>query len=214
MNNIVNVKESSKSHFDDIAKDYNNSHDGKYINCMYHEIIERIVSMEDKPTKILDLGCGNGNVISLLSDKIDAQLFGVDLSENMVLEAKSYLQEKAEFQVGDAEQIPYKDKMFDVVICNASFHHYPNPLIVLDEIKRVLNDDGIFILGDPTAPFGWILRLFNWTLRYSDSGDYHIYGKKEIIPMLEQEGFKVMEWKNINMKSFILTAKINQSAKY
>lgn len=99
--------------------------------------------------------------------------------------------------------------MFDVVICNASFHHYPNPLLVLSEIKRVLNNDGLLILGDPTVSSKWFLKLFNWSLRYSTKGDYHIYGKKEIISMLQQEGFEVSDWKKINMRTFVLTAKLD-----
>ena len=45
----------------------------------------------------------------------------------MIEEAGKKLGKAARLQVGDAEQLPYKDNFFDVVVCNASFHHYPNP---------------------------------------------------------------------------------------
>ncbi|WP_167959167.1 class I SAM-dependent methyltransferase [Anaerosporobacter faecicola] len=200
-------KEVTKNHFDTIAADYDNSYDGKYVRCMYDEIV-RSVDALDKKDSILDLGCGNGNVASLLSRKFETSLYGVDLSENMIKAARGRQIKNAQFQVGDAECLPFEKQMFDVVICNASFHHYPKPMRVLQEIRRVLKPGGTFILGDPTAPMNWYLRILNYFLRYSNSGDYHIYGKKEIHHLLEEHGFQVKNWKMISMRAFLLCANV------
>ena len=77
----------------------------------------------------------------------------------MIESAQKKLGEKVILEVGDAEKLPYAENQFDIVICNASFHHYPNPDRVLSEIKRVLKIEGILILGDPTAPFEWYLKI-------------------------------------------------------
>lgn len=61
------MKESTVKYFNDTAKDYDNSHDGKFVNCMYQEIVDRVRNL--KGDKILDLGCGNGNIINLLKKK-------------------------------------------------------------------------------------------------------------------------------------------------
>ena len=63
MNN-EKVKELTQKHFDETAGDYNTSHDGKFVKCMYDEILERIVAIN--PETVLDLGCGNGNVLKKL----------------------------------------------------------------------------------------------------------------------------------------------------
>lgn len=200
-------KEKSKRHFDEIAKDYNKSSDGRYVSPMYQRIIRQIESLERKPETILDLGCGNGNVLSMLVGMTDAHLSGLDFSEEMIHQAKKKLGESAKLQVGDAAHLPYDENSFDVIICNASFHHYTKPIQCLKEIHRVLKKEGVLILGDPTAPLRLYLRLLNWGLKYSNSGDYHIYGKKEIHKLLGANGFEPFHWENVNLRSYILTAK-------
>lgn len=124
----------------------------------------------------------------------------------MINEAKKRLDSKVNLTIGDSENLPYENNQFDVIICNASFHHYPKSNLVLKEIKRVLKSDGIFILGDPTIPFSLFLKVFNYFLKYSNSGDYKIYSKKEIIELLNKNGFSVENFKMINHRSFALNA--------
>lgn len=204
MSNVANIKQTTKNHFNETAEYYNESNDGKFVKSMYNDILNRISSIN--PNKILDLGCGNGNVLKMLEGKTNADLYGLDLSENMINEAKKRLDSKVNLTIGDSENLPYENNQFDVIICNASFHHYPKPNLVLKEIKRVLKSDGIFILGDPTIPFSLFLKVFNYFLKYSNSGDYKIYSKKEIIELLNKNGFSVENFKMINHRSFALNA--------
>ncbi|MDD3224947.1 MAG: class I SAM-dependent methyltransferase, partial [Clostridium sp.] len=129
-------KENSKVNFNNQADVYNDSHDGKFVAPMYGEIINRIMSTNAK--KILDVGCGTGNVLMKLSSNRDLNLYGLDISEKMIEIAKKNLGDKAQLKVGDSEYMPWEDNSFDVIVCNASFHHYPNPEKVLIEMKRVL----------------------------------------------------------------------------
>nr|WP_321023266.1 methyltransferase domain-containing protein [Clostridium neonatale] len=204
MNMKNNIKKNSELHFNEIAKNYNNSHDGKFVKCMYDEIIDRV--LKKQPKDILDLGCGNGNILSILSDCTDANLFGLDLSKNMIYEAQKKLNDKVQLDIGDSENLPYDDDKFDLVICNASFHHYTNPQKVLKEIKRVLTPSGTLTLGDPTAPFEWYLKILNYFLPKTNSGDYKIYSKNEIYSLLNASGFTPSNWKKINHSAFIIDA--------
>ena len=171
---------------------------------MYDEIIDRV--LKKQPKDILDLGCGNGNILSILSDCTDANLFGLDLSKNMIYEAQKKLNDKVQLDIGDSENLPYDDDKFDLVICNASFHHYTNPQKVLKEIKRVLTPSGTLTLGDPTAPFEWYLKILNYFLPKTNSGDYKIYSKNEIYSLLNASGFTPSNWKKINHSAFIIDA--------
>lgn len=209
-NNSVNknqgdiMKETTVKYFNNTAKNYDNSHDGKFVNCMYQEIVDRVRKLEGD--KILDLGCGNGNIINLLKKEREASYYGLDISENMIEEAKKRCDEDVEFTVGDSENLPYQDGQFDIIICNASFHHYTNPESAIKEIKRVLKTGGTLILGDPTVPE--LLRgLFNKMLPYTDSGDFKIYGKKDIVPIFKAQGFEIENWKKLNYRTFIFNAK-------
>jgi ubiquinone/menaquinone biosynthesis C-methylase UbiE len=198
-------KENSKNNFNKQAEIYDESSDGKFVAPMYGEIISRIIS--EKPKRLLDLGCGTGNVLKRLKEDKEIALSGLDLSENMIETAKKNVGERAELKVGDAEYIPWNDETFDVIVCNASFHHYPNPEKVLLEMKRVLKKNGTLIIGDPTCPI-MIRQILNIFCKLSNNGDYRIYSKKEIEEMLLRCGFEPSDFKMINWKSFAINAKI------
>ncbi len=175
----MNSKEKTKEHFNETASDYNNSSDGKFVEGMYDVLIEEIEKSESG--KILDVGCGNGNLFTLLPEN-KYELYGVDFSQNMIIEAKSKCR-NATFSVADAEMLPFDDDSFDIVVCNASFHHYIHPDRVLEEMRRVLKDGGKLLIGDPYIPTG-IRGVMNVMLRFSHSGDYHIYGFEEMENLL------------------------------
>lgn len=204
MNKTMSFKENTKKYFNTTAKDYDNSHDGQFVKCMYDEIFNRVKSIN--PKTILDLGCGNGNILKMLENNTSASLYGLDLCENMIEEARKRLSNKITLTVGDSENLPYADNMFDTIICNASFHHYIHPDAVLKEIKRVLKKDGSLILGDPSAPFNWYTKFLNYFLKYSNSGDYKIYSKKEITSLLSKYSFEIKDFKMIDYRAFVLTA--------
>ena len=79
----------------------------------------------------------NGNLFALLPEG-RYELFGIDFSENMIEEARKKCGDKAVFAVADAEELPFDDNAFDIIVCNASFHHYIHPDTVVSEMHRVL----------------------------------------------------------------------------
>ena len=199
-------KENSKINFNKKAEVYDKSYDGKFVAPMYDEIINRIISAN--PKKILDVGCGTGNVLKKLVSNENLSLYGLDISEKMIEIAKKNLENRAELKVGDSEYMPWGDDSFDVIVCNASFHHYPNPKKVLLEMKRVLKSNGTLIIGDPTAPVIY-RQIINLYCKISNCGDYRMYFKKEIEELLIECGFEPFNFKKINCKSFAINARIN-----
>ena len=197
-------KKVTKEYFDSQAEFYDTSHDGKFVKCMYKEIVKRVMSLPGE--KILDLGCGNGNIISLLKDKRKGDYYGADISAKMIQEAKKRLGPDVELKVADVVKLPYESEMFDIIICNASFHHYTEPDKAAEEMKRVLKKGGVLILGDPTLPGELMIKIINSRLKDSNSGDYRIYGKKEIIPLFQAHDFSVTQWKRINYRTFLFNA--------
>ena len=206
MKNIKNTKQTTIDYFNSTAEDYDQSHDGKFVECMYDTIVNRVLDLN--PKTILDLGCGNGNIIARLQKRLDADYYGLDISEAMIAQAEKRLRD-VHFMVGDAEKLPYEADKFDVIVCNASFHHYPHPKAVICEIQRVLKKDGTLILGYPTTPFKVLTGFLNSAMAHSNSGDHHIYHKSEIIDLLSQEGFQVYGWAKPNYKTFVLNAKLS-----
>ena len=95
----------------------------------------------------------------------------------MIEEAKKKIGDNAKLYLGDAENLPFEDSLFDTVICNDSFHHYPSPDKVVKEVSRVLKKGGLFIIGDCWQPAG-ARQIMNFYMKHSKSGDVKIYYKK------------------------------------
>ncbi|WP_276850655.1 class I SAM-dependent methyltransferase [Enterocloster lavalensis] len=204
MESTKEFQEETRRYFDRLAKDYDDSCDGRFVRCMYREVIRRAVSLPGD--RVLDLGCGNGNLIRMLGEVKQVSCWGADLSPQMIREAGKNLGEGVNLAVADAASLPYGDGQFDIVICNASFHHYTEPERAVEEIRRVLRTGGTLILGDPTIPGRLARKLLNQSVHKRDSGDFKIYGKAEITSLFSTRGFRVHSWKRINYRSFVFEA--------
>jgi ubiquinone/menaquinone biosynthesis C-methylase UbiE len=102
-----------------------------------------------KGARILELGCGNAILWKSYLNNIpdDAHILLSDFSEGMLNDARKVLGDAAdrfEYEVINAEQIPYPDDSFDAVIANLMLYHVPNRKKALSEISRVLKTDGVF----------------------------------------------------------------------
>lgn len=208
MNNSKELyKQKSKQTFSSQASIYESTYNGKHAGRLYNSVIDKVNNFNCK--KVLDVGCGTGTILSLLSKNDGISLSGVDLSEEMLSVAKKKLNDKVKLKIGDSEQLPWENNIFDAIICTDSFHHYPEPKKVLREMTRVLETNGHIIIADP-----WIITPFrqvtNLLLKYSSSGDYKIYSKAEISKLLFESGFDDVKWTRINYNGFIVTAKFNR----
>ncbi len=185
----MDSKVKTMRHFNMTAAEYNNSGDGKFVQPMYEALVRELRKL--KGGKLLDVGCGNGNLFGLLKEE-EYQLYGIDLSENMIAAAKAEYSGCAVLHVADAEKLPFESDMFDVLVCNASFHHYTKPDIVLDEMNRVTKNGGKLLIGDPymPQPTRWLMNVFT---KYSNEGDFHYYGIREMKHLLEAHGFEIVE---------------------
>ena len=99
--------------------------------------------------RILELGCGDANLWKKNIDRIPmgADITLSDFSKGMLNDAKITLGEKAKdfkFQIMDAEDIPYDDCSFDIVIANHMLYHVEDIWKALSEIYRVLKSGGSF----------------------------------------------------------------------
>ncbi len=111
---------------------------------------------------VLDVGCGTGIHLEHYQ-KAGCHVFGIDLSPSMLQVARNRLGEGAKLYAGDASNMPYADKKFDLIILSTVLHEMPRAVrsAVIDESKRTLKDDGRILLIDfhpgPIQPLkGWL----------------------------------------------------------
>ncbi|GAA0077777.1 MerR family transcriptional regulator [Clostridium sp. CTA-5] len=102
-----------------------------------------------KNARILELGCGPGKLWSKNSKKIDKGLRITlsDFSKSMLKIAKEKLKSidyDFIYKEINAEDIPYEDESFDIVIAQHMIYFVPNIEKALSEIKRVLSPNGKF----------------------------------------------------------------------
>ena len=99
--------------------------------------------------RILDAGCGNGRYLKLLLKRADpdAVLTGCDLSAAMLRRARRRLRSERPLLVtADLTRLPYRDQLFDAVVCGWVLEHLPDPILGLRELARVLRPGGKLLL--------------------------------------------------------------------
>ncbi len=103
---------------------------------------------------VLDVACGPGLVVCAFAHVV-RHATGIDLTPAMIDRARTVQAEQAlsnvTWQVGDVLPLPYADAYFSIVTSRFAFHHLPDPLAVLGEMKRVCTPGGKVVLVDLTA---------------------------------------------------------------
>ena len=94
----------------------------------------------------LDVGCSSGIITANLS-KHFKDVIGVDIDYDAVHSTHTIEKKSVLFLAGDALKLPIKDLSIDVVICNHVYEHVPDRHRLMEEIYRVLRDDGFCYLA-------------------------------------------------------------------
>jgi len=183
----MNVKErQSREAYDKIARDYENTPDGRYTRSFKAELQARV---ELKPMyKVLDVACGTGELLTRLNDKCRIQGVGVDISGEMIKVAKER-HGNFDFKVSGCAPLPFENSSFDVLTVSAAFHHFPEPDRFAAEAFRVLREGGRLYIAEVYYPT--ILRhIFNMVfIPLYNAGDVKIYHTDELIRIIGNAGF-------------------------
>lgn len=102
-----------------------------------------------KDAKVLEVGCGEGRSIIDILD-ITKSIVGIDNDEKAIKDAKENLKDYSDVKIilADAKELPFENKFFDFVICMTTFANFgPDKFKVLEEMKRVLKDEGYIIIS-------------------------------------------------------------------
>lgn len=162
---------------------YSSAAGQKYLNRLDDTFVAhalRLVSRRERG-RALDIGTGPGQIVIKLARQLTRWKFaGVDRSSHMIAEAAANLAAagpelagRVEFQIADANALPFPDATFDLVICNSVLHHMAEPERLLAEIARLAKPHGAVLLRDLRRPnrlsyrwhVSWHGRYYSGTMR-------------------------------------------------
>ena len=170
----------------------------------YDEMYELIRPVVRHKT-VLELAAGTGLIAKHIVNAA-AHIEATDASAEMVAEAKrDNHSAKLHFSVQDMFRLPYANQSFDVVIVSNALHIVPQPEKALQEIKRVLKDDGVLIAPTFTHAgnsfFGKVRAFF---MKLAGFPLHSKWTSEEYLSFLRQNGWAVR--KSVILKaSFPLT---------
>lgn len=124
--------------------------------------------------RVLDLACGTGTLTLLLKRKMpEAEIIGIDGDPKIlgIARNKAHAGEAVvRFDQGMSFSLPYPDHSFDRVISSLFFHHLSeeNKRHTLDEVRRILKDDGELHIADWGKPANLVMRLTSRTILMLD----------------------------------------------
>jgi ubiquinone/menaquinone biosynthesis C-methylase UbiE len=191
-------------------KDFWDKNAGRYDRFMRkdraaYEEMYALIRPVVKTKTVLELATGTGliakNIVSAA-----AHIEATDASAEMIAEAKrDNHSAKLHFSMQDMFCLPYADKSFEVVIVSNALHVVPQPEKALQEIKRVLKEDGVLIAPTFTHAgnsfFGKVRAFF---MKLAGFPLHSKWTSEEYLSFLRQNGWAVR--KSVILKaSFPLT---------
>lgn len=113
------------------------------------------VFADKRERNVLDVGCGGGQTVLRLTQLYPhLRLTGIDLSASQIARARQRAQCRGyavQFEVADAQALPFSNQNFDVVYSFGSVKHWPDPVLGIAECWRVLKVGGELLLTDSTS---------------------------------------------------------------
>ncbi len=170
----MNVEKEKVKHF------FNNLEYGTkkkefYMKSLFSKIIS-VVPLKNK--SVLDTGCGEGDFL-FRAEPFISKGVGLDISTRMInIGRKKNKSRKLSFRVGDAENLPFNSKQYDIVVSIDLLEHLSNSKKAILEACRVSKEKCILITGNPLwFPMFWLLEFLHLKL---PEGPHHWVGADEI----------------------------------
>jgi SAM-dependent methyltransferase len=125
-------------------------------NAAYRDLVEGIDAEEltfelvaaAAPARMLEVGCGMGELSERVARELGVSVTAVDFSERMVELSRA---RGVDAQLGDAQNLPFEDGTFDVAVANWVLYHLPDVDRGVGELARVLTPAGTLIAASVGA---------------------------------------------------------------
>ena len=175
----------------------------KFFPEIYEFVLTHLIHDTGKSEHLLEIATGTGIIAIKLSGHV-SQITAIDIAPEMLRVAKEKCAKKQinniDFKMGDACNLELEDKTFDTIVASNVLHLLFTPSLALEEMKRVLKDDGKIIV--PTFCHGANLRshILSRILGLFGQSTRSRWSKKSFKEFIEQNGFKIIKDSYIDAK--------------
>ena len=161
-----------------------------------YKLLANEVPVTSTPLTVLDLACGDGYLLHLLSQRAqpNLRLIGVDMSEHELQAARQRLDSDVTLHHEQAQQLSLSDSSVDIVVCHMALMLMSALDEVVAELHRILAPNGTFaaVIGGAKQPAGPVLTAFSTVLgeliresgnippNLGDSRSYDIAGLQQV----------------------------------
>jgi ubiquinone/menaquinone biosynthesis C-methylase UbiE len=145
---------------------------------------------------VLDVGCGNGRHTAEIC-RWGCRAVGVDVSVQELKMAKYVLGRstsgdeevgRGDFLAADAENLPFKDGVFDRIVCTEVLEHIQDDRAGIKELVRVLKPGGLMAVSVPNYLPEVLFWTISWGYWHSPGGHIRIYNPGVMAQMLREGG--------------------------
>ncbi len=180
--------------------DYNNKAND-YFN---HERPEMLAFLPITCKRALDVGCGEGTFALQIKNKLDAEVWGIELMSEPGTEAKKHLDNVF---VGPCENFvdELPENFFDVIYCNDVLEHLVDPYTFLKNLKSKLSSSGVIISSIPNIRYHDAFKkiILQKKFEYEGHGIFdkthmRFFTKSSIEKMYTDLGYEIISHEGIN----------------
>lgn len=165
--------------------------------------INRLIELGDlqKNRTVLEVGCGWGRIlVGLARFCPHLKLMALDIRTGLLNFAKRVVFKETGISigywtVGDAEHLPFRSNIFDVIYCIRVLHYFISPRKALREFFRLCRKDGVVVVFLPNK----------WNILYSflqGNFDRKLYFPIEVVNLFKESGFSDVKWGTIGFIPF------------
>lgn len=189
-------------------------------------MLDAISSLLGHNKKILDAGCGTGNLVVRLAK--NNEVIGIDFSHEMLKAAMKKTRNFNNVSIigGDVTSLEFEDKSFDAVVSVNVFFNLNNPEKAISEANRVLKDNGTFTVSCPLSGVKLDKELLDKVIADSENDNavrkkimtlldhnkfmFDVGGMKfipteaQLSQLLQKNGFKILKKERVYYDSNIL----------
>jgi len=179
------MKKMKDIKFDKLASSYDNGFAGQLSQRFYRLLLSQVELF--KGAAVLDVGCGTGIILKNLSERMEINGHGIDVEENMIMEAKQKCPDM-NITVSDCAKTSFEDNQFDFITTCMAYHHFSDKKGFAKEAARIIKPGGYLYITDPRFP--WLIRKpLNLALKvHKVTG--HFGTANEIADFFQKYGFE------------------------